>query len=125
LSLHKAHFKVNKGKVSWLENPVKLLADTYHYLNMEAQEKAPAAYVIWDHDNEVLQDAVFSIARWMKNWVRLRGAICNLLLAANEAPKGIAKKDWAAVQAAHVGYQAGCDILNLLPYIADKANFLH
>jgi acetyl/propionyl-CoA carboxylase alpha subunit len=123
LSQNKAHFKVSKGQVSWLENPVKILAETYHYLNMEAQEKAPAAYVIWDHDNEVLQDAVCFYAALDEKLGTPAWSDLQQLLAANEAPKGIAKKDWAAVQAAHVGYQAGCDILNLLPYIADKANF--
>lgn len=123
LSLHRSHFKVTKGKVSWLANPVKLLADTYHYLNMEAQDKAPASYVIWDHDNEVLQDAVnFYSALDEKlgspSWEDLQ-----TLMACKDAPKGIAKKDWNAVQAAHAGYQSGCEILSLLPYIADKAGF--
>lgn len=123
LSLHKSHFKVNKGSVSWLENPVKLLADTYHYLNMEAQEKAPASYVIWDHDNEVLQDAVCFYATLDEKLGNPAWTDLQQLLAASDAPKGIAKKDWAAVQAAHAGYQAGCEILNLLPYIAEKAGF--
>jgi biotin carboxyl carrier protein len=114
---------VTKGKVSWLENPVKLLADTYHYLNMEAQSNAPAAYVIWDHDNEVLQDAVdFYRALDEKlgnpSWNELQ-----TMLASSSSPKGIAKKDWDNVQAAHMGYQSGCEILSLLPYIADKAGF--
>ncbi|HQQ64366.1 MAG TPA: biotin carboxylase N-terminal domain-containing protein [Pseudomonadales bacterium] len=123
LSLHKPHFKVNKGKVSWLENPVKILADTYHFLNMEAQGKAPAAYVIWDHDNEVLQDAThFYLALDKKlgapSWDELQK-----LLAGNEAPKGIAKKEWPAVQSAHAGFQAGCEILAVLPYLAEKCGF--
>lgn len=123
LSLHKPHFKVSKGKVSWLENPVKLLADTYHFLNMEAQEKAPAAYVIWDHDNEVLQDAVHFYATLDEKLGNPDWQTLQQLLAGKEAPKGITKKDWAAVQAAHAGYQAGCDILAILPYLADKAGF--
>jgi acetyl/propionyl-CoA carboxylase alpha subunit len=123
LSLHKPHFKVSKGKVSWLENPVKILADTYHFLNMEAQGKAPAAYVIWDHDNEVLQDATHFYATLDQKlgtptWDELQN-----YFASNDAPKGIAKKDWAAVQAAHAGFQAGCDILAILPYLADKCGF--
>ncbi|MEZ5539507.1 MAG: biotin/lipoyl-containing protein [Pseudomonadales bacterium] len=123
LSLNQAHFKVSKGQVTWLENPVKLLADIYHYLNMEAQEKAPAAYVIWDHDNEVLQDAVHFYATLDSKLGNLSWNDLQSALAGKEAPKGITKKDWPAVQAAHAGYQAGCEILNLLPYIADKANF--
>lgn len=123
LSSHRAHFKVNKGKVQWLENPVRLLADTYHFLNMEAQAKSPAAYVIWDHDDSVLQAALAfyqTLDSKLGNpaWPDLQDA-----LAAASAPKGIAKKDWPAVQAAHAGFQAGCDILALLPYLADKCGF--
>lgn len=123
LSLHRSHFKITKGKVVWLENPVKVLADTYHFLNMEAQEKAPAAYVIWEHDNEVLMAATQFYATLddkldTPDWEKLQ----NILLA-KEAPKGITKKDWAAVQAAHAGYQAGCEILGILPYLADKCGF--
>ena len=39
LSQNKAHFKVNKGQVSWLENPVKILAETYHYLTWKRKKK--------------------------------------------------------------------------------------
>ena len=123
LSIHKSHFKVVKGKVSWLENPVKLLADTYHYLNMEAQDKAPASYVIWDHDSEVLHDAVNFYATLDEKLGAPSWDALQILLAGKEPPKGIAKKDWVNVQAAHAGYQAGSDILSLLPYIADKAGF--
>lgn len=123
LSLHRSHFKITKGKVVWLENPVKVLADTYHFLNMEAQEKAPAAYVIWEHDNEVLMAATQFYATLDKkldtpDWEKLQN-----ILIAKEAPKGITKKYWAAVQAAHAGYQAGCEILGILPYLADKCGF--
>lgn len=123
LSLHRSHFKITKGNVVWLENPVKVLADTYHFLNMEAQEKAPAAYVIWEHDNEVLTAATQFYATLDEKldtpgWEKLQN-----ILVAKEAPKGITKKDWPAVQAAHAGYQAGCEILGILPYLADKCGF--
>jgi len=123
LSVNRENFSVSKGKVTWLQNPVKVLADTYHFLNMEAQDKAPASYVIWDHDNEVLQEAVdfyntLDEKLGSPSWEALQK-----LLSGKSAPKGIAKKDWAAVQAAHTGFQAGCDILSLLPYIAEKSNF--
>ncbi len=123
LSLHRTHFKVSKGKVSWLENPIKVLADTYHFLNMEAQDKAPAAYVIWDHDNEIIQQAIgfygsLDEKLGTPDWTELQK-----ILASKETPKGTNKKDWNAVQSAHAGFQAGCDILTILPYLADKCGF--
>jgi len=125
LSAHQRHFSSKKGKVTWNDNPVKVLADTYHFLNMEQQAKSPAAYIIWDHDNEVLQDAT-SFYRTLDEklsspaWKDLQ-----TILAAETAPKGIDKKDWADVQAAHLGYQAGCDILSLLPYLAEQCGFFN
>jgi acetyl/propionyl-CoA carboxylase alpha subunit len=127
LSAHRSHFSAKNGKITWHENPVKVLADTYHFLNMEVQAKAPAAYIIWDHDNEVLQDAMdfyqtldekSGNAKEKPNWADIKK-----ILAEENPPKGISKKDWPAVQAAHAGYQAGCDILSLLPYIADQCGF--
>lgn len=123
LSIHKPHFSVSKGKVSWHENPMKILADTYHFLNMEQQPKAPAAYIIWDHDNEVLQDASNFYRTLDEKLDSPDWATLQKLLAADTTPKGINKKDWAAVQAAHAGYQAGCEILSLLPYLADRCGF--
>ncbi len=123
LSVNQENFSVSKGKVKWLKNPVTVLAETYHFLNMEAQDKSPAAYVIWDHDNEVLQDAIafyktLGDKLGSPDWTELQK-----VLTSKTPPKGIAKKSWPAVQAAHAGFQAGCDILSLLPYIADQCDF--
>jgi len=123
LSAHQTQFSVKKGKVDWNENPVKILADTYHFLNMEQQDKAPAAYIIWDHDNEVLQDATAFYQTLDEKLGSPAWKDLQALLAADSAPKGINKKDWADIQAAHLGYQAGCDILSLLPYIAEQCGF--
>jgi acetyl/propionyl-CoA carboxylase alpha subunit len=127
LSAHQSHFTVTGGKVTWRENPVELLADTYHFLNMEAQVKAPAAYIIWDHDHEVLKDAIdfyhalderLAVNSQPPSWTELQG-----ILASDTPPQFIVKNDWPAVQAAHAGYQAGCEILSLLPYLAEKCRF--
>jgi acetyl/propionyl-CoA carboxylase alpha subunit len=123
LSAHRTHFKITKGKVTWLENPVKLLADTYRYLNMEAQAKAPATYVIWDHDDSVLQAATDFYSTLDKKLNTLSWPALQLALTSKNPPKGISKQDWPAVQAAHTGLQAGCEILALLPYLAEKCGF--
>ena len=58
LSLNRKNFKLEKGKVVWLKNPLTILDETYKYLNMTYRSGVPAAEVIWSHDNDVLQKAL-------------------------------------------------------------------
>lgn len=123
LAINQKNWSITKGSVQWVENPVKVLADAYHYLNMDYVEGAPALHQIWDHDNELQQDALAFYAEveaktGISDWLKLSKA-----LEGKTNPKGIAKKDWAAVQSAHAGFQAGMEILSILPYLADKTRF--
>lgn len=122
LSINQRAFSVSGGAVTWHKNPVQVLAETYHFLNMEAQDKAPPAYVIWSHDNEVLQAAV---AFYAELETRLGGDWASIAatLAQSTPAAGFDQADWAQIQAAHTGFQAGSAILNILPYIAEKARF--
>ncbi len=123
LSVNKPHFTVSEGTVSWLENPIKVLANTYRFLNMDAQKKAPAAYLIWDHDQAILQEAMAFYATLDEKLGSPSWKNIQKTLADKSAPKEIDEKDWPAVQAAHSGFQAGCEILSLLPYLAEKCGF--
>ena len=60
LSINRDCYTVIDGKISWNENPLELLADTYHFLNMDDENDLDdaAATIIWDHDNRILQDAI-------------------------------------------------------------------
>ncbi|MCB1615850.1 MAG: hypothetical protein KDI30_07530 [Pseudomonadales bacterium] len=123
LSINQKNFVFKKDKVEWCENPVRLLADAYHFLNMDFQDKAPAAYVIWDHDNEVLEAAVdfyntLDQKLGAPGWLAL-----DKILQSKDAPKGIAKKDWQAVKDAHTGFQAGTEIMKVLPFLAQQCDF--
>jgi len=125
LSINRDCYTMIDGKICWNENPVELLAATYHFLNMDfiPGDKPPAAAMIWDHDNEILQAAIAfyeELGTRLKagDWLEL-----NTLLAAEEAPKGIGKKLWAQVRSAHLGYQAGVDILAILPSIAEATGY--
>jgi acetyl/propionyl-CoA carboxylase alpha subunit len=122
LSLHKDHFTLVDGHFTWLENPIKVLADTYHYLNMEFKATAPAAYVIWNHDKVILDEALaFYAALEEKMNV---GSYAELLVELKgNTPCGMTDEQWLAVQAAHQGYQLGTDIYDLLPYMACKTAF--
>ncbi len=123
LSLHKDEFSIDsEGHYQWFENPIKVLAKTYHYLNMEFNEKAPAAYVIWKHDDEILQEALSFYAN-LEAILETTDftEICAAIKGA--APAGVDETQWAKAQAAHAGYQLGTDILDILPYLAAKTGF--
>lgn len=102
---------------------MRVLADTYHFLNMDYNEKSPAATMIWDHDHEILTQALsFYDSLQAKLGTDDFAAIDKALQAAS-APVGITDEQWAASKAAHKGFQAGTQILSLLPYIAGATDF--
>ncbi|MBU3070418.1 hypothetical protein KOI40_11325 [Aestuariicella sp. G3-2] len=122
LSVNQPAYSMEAGKLTWKQNPIRILADTYHFLNMDYCESKAAAEMIWEHDNEILQQAIaFYDVLEEKLGTQDYGQIVELL--AGSAPAGIGAEQWAAAQAAHAGYQAGSDILSLLPYIGYRTNF--
>lgn len=125
LSLNRDCYTVIDGKICWNENPLELLAETYHFLNMDyvAGDKPPAAVMIWDHDNVILQDALAFYAELNErvaadDWLEL----CSIL-EASAPPQGFDAQLWARVRGAHQGFQSGADILALLPSIAETTGF--
>jgi acetyl/propionyl-CoA carboxylase alpha subunit len=122
LSINQDNFEIVNGVVSWKANPVRILADTYHFLNMDYCDSKPAANMIWDHDNEVLSQAVAFYDTLKAKLGTDDYAVVDAALAGS-APAGIDTEQWAAAQAAHAGYQAGCEILSILPFMAQATNF--
>lgn len=125
LSVNRDCFTMIDGKICWNENPLELLADTYHFLNMDyvPGDKPPAAAMIWDHDNTILQNALafyddlnnrVSAGDWLE--------LCSLL-DSDDAPEGIDAGVWSQVRGAHKGFQAGADIVAILPSIAQATGF--
>jgi biotin carboxyl carrier protein len=124
LSTHKTSFEQSsKGQLSWKRNPVHVLSETYHYLNMNYTPENPAADMIWDHDNDVLQDAMafyeqLELTLGTRNFAEIEKALSN-----SRGPKGIEKEQWQAVKAAHKGYQLGNEVLLLLAHVAYSTEF--
>jgi hypothetical protein len=58
LSVHRDSYTVIDDRVCWNDNPIALLADLYHFLNMDYSRGAPAASMIWKHDHDVLQEGL-------------------------------------------------------------------
>ena len=125
LSLNRLKFKIENGRVTWLCNPLVILEETYEYLNMTWRKEAPAAEVIWTHDRDLLNNALafyselrnkFSISK--KEFVKLNDIL------SNTKPQGGYDADmWMQIQAAHVGYEMGNELLGLLCMVADKTDF--
>lgn len=132
LSLHQADFSHdNKAKMSWTRNPVEILSETYHYLNMNYRpnnhRKFPPASMIWDHDEDILSDALDfykSLEQHLKqNKVNLKNFSELNSFLDGKAPDFFDAEKWQAIQSAHLGYQAGCDVLLLLPHLALRTDF--
>jgi len=122
LSVNRDAFVWEGEHVSWAENPVELLADTYHFLKMDWSENAAPAEVIWDHDQQILsaaEDFYRDLGQRLgtQTWNDLISAL------AGAAPDGFEALEWLSVQAAHRGFQAGTEILELLPAMARFTGF--
>ena len=123
LSANEGAFDLNTGgQITWAENPVELLSDTYHFLKLDWSPDSPAANVIWAHDHRLLETAEnfyrelqqrLDISEWE--------TLCATL--AGTAPEGVEPDDWAAIQGAHKGHQAGLEMLELLPAMARFTGF--
>ncbi len=123
LSLNKNNYVITNGKMEWTINPIIILRDTYHYVAMEYTPDSSSANQIWDHDNKILQDALA-----FYNTLEERLGITDFYeldahLSEDKAPETLSDAQWLAVQAAHIGYQAGLQILKVLPYLAEKTAY--
>ena len=125
LSVHRRDFSFENGKLRWLRNPLQILAETYHLLDMDLRRDAPAAHVIWDHDHELL-------SRGLRFYERLHealgsafssyGALCDRLEQMTP-PVGVDQAQWDRVRASHAGFQMGLELLGILPLLGERAHF--
>ena len=122
LSLNQAAFRFDQGHFSWAENPVEVLADTYHFLLLDWDESVAASNTIWDHDQQILSAAEDFYAALQGRYDCADWTALNDLLEGS-APEGCDETQWAAIVAAHNGYQAGMEILELLPAMARFTGF--
>ncbi|MBI5484861.1 MAG: biotin carboxylase [Deltaproteobacteria bacterium] len=125
LSINRKNFKLDKGKVIWLKNPLVILDETYRYLNMSYRSTVPAAEVIWSHDNELLQKALSFYATLndtfklhMDDYFKL-----NDILQKDKPQGGYDAGMWEQIRSAHFGFEAGTELLGMLFLVAEKTSF--
>ena len=124
LCQHRLDFTYEGDRIVWNKNPLCVLADTYHLLHMDDQPGAPAAHVIWAHDQAELDRALGFYERLAKHvpegtsWANL-----DTTLRGETPAFGFDADTWAKVRAAHAGHQLGLEILALLPLVAKTVGF--
>ncbi len=125
LSLNQKNFKIEAGKVIWLRNPLVVLQETYEYLNMTWRADAPSAEVIWTHDRDLLESALAFYAELREKFAIGKEDFLKLdeILSKDMPQGGYDQETWTQIQAAHVGYEIGNELLGLLCMIADKTDF--
>jgi acetyl/propionyl-CoA carboxylase alpha subunit len=125
LALNRKQYRMENGKVLWIRNPLGVLNDTYEYLNMAYDPKVPAAEVIWEHDHELLQKSIRFYVALRKTFGLRREEFYKLNdILKSEAPQGgYDAETWARIRDAHLGYEAGNEMLGLLFMIGEQVRF--
>ena len=139
---HGRAFAVREGQVVWLHNRVRVLADLYHVLHLDDREIATPAQRIWPHDQDLLArglkfyedlDNALGVDTAAPYRAAIRNAFTNnsrtyadLDAALTEdrekdLPRPIATASFGAVAAAHRGWQAGLQLLDLPVLLAERA----
>ncbi len=125
LSLNRKNFRIDNGKVVWLRNPLGVLNETYEYLHMSFRPHKPAAEVIWDHDNELLQQSLRFSRTLREKFGLARDEYFQLyeLLQKDEPQGGYDIATWERIRSAHFGYEAGLELLGMLFQIGINTKF--
>jgi acetyl/propionyl-CoA carboxylase alpha subunit len=122
LSQQRQSFTFDGDKVVWRRNPVEVLFETYHLLNMSEQGCA-AAHTIWSHDREQLEAARGFYAKLAARAPESDFRKLDAVLRADKPGFGLDEDTWNKVRGAHAGFQLGLELLSLLPLIARRVGF--
>ncbi len=127
-SHHEHAWKVNNGKVEFLKNPIHILNDLYYYLDLEPKEGKAPCDMIWDHDAEILNEALSfyedlekvtgkskeDYSYWKKVFEEGK----------NPAPSAISEDLWKRCMESHKAFQLGLEILKVIPAIGVESKFV-
>ena len=125
LSINRKNFRIDNGKVVWLRNPLMILDETYEYLNMAYRPGVPAAEIIWEHDNVLLQKGLRFYASLSEKFKQKKDDYFKLdeVLQKEKPQAGYDADAWEQIRSAHFGFEAGLELLSMLFRIADNTGF--
>ncbi|KAB0671928.1 biotin carboxylase [Oryzomonas sagensis] len=125
LSMNTINFRIEKGRVIWLRNPLGVLNETYEYMHMSYRPHKPAAEIIWNHDNELLQQSLhfYRTLREKLGLARDEYFQLNELLKKEQPQGGFDAEQWDQIRSAHFGYEAGLELLGMLFLVGGNTRF--
>jgi biotin carboxyl carrier protein len=105
------------------DNPVRILRELYHYLQMEENPETPPSEKIWEDDAAIL-GAAEAFYGEVTRLTGARWADLDALFAGARDPR-LAGDDasWQACAAAHRGHQLGLDLLLVIPRLGVRSGF--
>jgi biotin carboxyl carrier protein len=114
------------GEVRFLANPVRMLSELYHFVDLEPRADEPPSEQIWAHDADILDAAKAFYAEVEERTGRASHDELEALFGGNEdaALSGGDSDLWARCVASHRGFQAGLEVLLVLPRIGVQSEFL-
>lgn len=119
-------FAHGDGEVRFVDNPVHFLERLYHFLDLEHVASKPPSERIWDHDQNILTEALAFYTEVEERTGARNAADLDTLFSGKEAKK-LSNGDadlWKKAVAAHRGFQTGLELLLLVPRIGARAGFL-
>jgi len=125
LSRNTKNFRFEDGHVLWLRNPLGVLNETYEFLHMQNRPHRFASDMIWDHDNELLQEALafYRHLREHFGFIKEEYFKLNELLKSEEPLGGYDEATWTQIRAAHFGFEAGLEPLGMLFLVGQRVGF--
>lgn len=114
---------VSGDSIEFTRNPLELLGDLYHYLRLETR-KAPAAQVIWSHDQKLLNLGL----SFYKDLAKEMGASVTYADIRKAMESGGSAGSLSGdlleeCRKTHAAWQTGLDILKLPVTLGKKAGF--
>ncbi len=117
---------MHEGQFQWLQNPLEVLNDLYHYLRLEDRPNAAPVEKIWEDDLDLLTTGL-NFYRDLRTRLKQPDLAWNdleTLIVQSEPPHdGIEDDLWSEVQATHRGFQLGMELLTLPVAIAREARY--
>ena len=114
LSLNRKHYRLENGKVVWIRNPLGVLNDTYEYLDMDVEpadarrrgDLAARPRAAPDGDPLLPARSARRFGLRKEEFYKL-----NEILKSEAPQGGYDAETWAQIRAAHLGFEAGNELL--------------
>jgi len=121
--------KYNNKKITEIENPIKILKNLYHYLNLDQETEKLPSEKIWIHDQKILdkaysfyEDLDKKFKHFNLPWKKLNSFLNSKNPPVNSKLE-FGNTSWDVIHTAHKGHQLAMGILRLPIMIAKESGY--